>query len=234
MVRPSWNTINRPHRRIRVALFHPAGCLSPSGLRDRALIAEPGTVLLPAEMALPRTFVGFSSTDIKYYHLMCAWKAHEHIDFNFADFQLDESINSENEYYIKSVCRNRIRLSDTYVLLIGADTWTKTTYVQWEVEVAIEKGCRLIGVNVNNSRFKDVWCPSFFCNKGALFVPFSPQIVAKALEPWLRTAPNPQFPDDWFFYDATYVGLGYQLTGSSAVMPPKVNPFLLGRPSWAK
>jgi len=35
---------------------------------------------------------------------MCAWKAHEHIDFNFADFQLDEAINSENEYNIKLTC----------------------------------------------------------------------------------------------------------------------------------
>ena len=39
---------------------------------------------------LPRTFVSFSSTDKSRYDLMCAWKAHEHIDFNFADFQLDE------------------------------------------------------------------------------------------------------------------------------------------------
>jgi hypothetical protein len=39
-----------------------------------------------AKMALTRTFVSFSSTDIGRYRLMCAWKAHEHIDFDFADF----------------------------------------------------------------------------------------------------------------------------------------------------
>jgi hypothetical protein len=33
---------------------------------------------ISAEMDLPRTFVSFSSTDIGRYHLMCAWKAHEH------------------------------------------------------------------------------------------------------------------------------------------------------------
>jgi hypothetical protein len=69
-------------------------------------------------MPLPRTFVGFSSTDILRYRLMCAWKAHEHIDFDFADFQLDEAINSNSEQYIKQVCRNKIRLADTYALLI--------------------------------------------------------------------------------------------------------------------
>ena len=35
---------------------------------------------------LPRTFVSFSSADKGRYDLMCAWKAHQHIDFNFADF----------------------------------------------------------------------------------------------------------------------------------------------------
>jgi hypothetical protein len=185
-------------------------------------------------MALPRTFVGFSSTDIGYYRLMCAWKAHDDIDFNFADFQLDEAIDSENEYYIKSKCRDRIRLSDTYILLIGNDTRTKTTYVKWEVEVAIEKSCRLIGVNINNCRFKDASCPDFFADKGALFVPFSSRIVAKALEPWHRDPPNPWRPDDWSFYDAAYTNLGYQLIGSGAVLPPRLNPFLLGKPSWAK
>jgi hypothetical protein len=103
-----------------------------------------------AEMALTRTFVSFSSTDIGRYRLMCAWKAHEHIDFDFADFQLDEAINSKNPSYIKSVCRAKIRRADTFVLLIGADTWQKTVFVKAEVEVATEKECRLIGVNLNN------------------------------------------------------------------------------------
>jgi hypothetical protein len=82
---------------------------------------------IAAEMDLARTFVSFSSTDIRRYHMMCAWKAHEHIDFNFAD---------------------------TLVLLIGADTYRKTDFVEPEVEAAIEKGCRLIGVNLTNCRFQ--------------------------------------------------------------------------------
>lgn len=52
-------------------------------------------------MGLPRTFVGFSSTDIHYYRLMCAWKEHENIDFNFVNCQLSQEINSEDEAYIK-------------------------------------------------------------------------------------------------------------------------------------
>ena len=46
------------------------------------------------------------------------------IDFNFADFQLDEAINSQTPYYIKSVCTAKVRLTDTFALLIGGDTYT--------------------------------------------------------------------------------------------------------------
>ena len=73
---------------------------------------------------LPRTFVSFSNADKGRYDLMCAWKAHEHIDFDFADFQLDEAINSQTPYYIKSVCTAKVRLTDTFALLIGGDTYT--------------------------------------------------------------------------------------------------------------
>jgi hypothetical protein len=179
-------------------------------------------------MALARAFVSFSSTDIGRYRLMCAWKAHQHIDFDFADFQLDEAINSENPSYIKSVCRAKIRRADTFVLLIGSDTWQKTVFVKAESEVAIEKGCRLIGVNLNNCRLKDTWCPDFFANKGAIFVPFSPRIVARALTRERKAE------GDWYFEDHVYTHLGYNLIGVTAVMPPPVNPFKSGRPPWAK
>lgn len=47
--------------------------------------------------------------------------------------------------------------------------------------MAVEKGCRLVGVNLNNCRVRDELCPPFFANVGALFVPFSPRIIAEAL-----------------------------------------------------
>ncbi len=59
-------------------------------------------------MSLPRTFIGFSSTDIHCYRLMQAWKEYEHIDFDFGDCQLQNDINSEDEDYIKRKCRARI------------------------------------------------------------------------------------------------------------------------------
>jgi hypothetical protein len=181
-------------------------------------------------MSLPRTFVSFSSADKRWYDLMCAWKAHEHIDFNFADFQLEEAINSQNSYYIKQVCAAKVRRVDTFVLLIGNDTYTKTVFVKDEVEVAVEKGCRLIGVNLNNVRVKDGLCPDFFAQVGALFVPFSSRIVSEALT-WQRQGNSTSY----YFRDDVYSGLGYQLVGQTAALPPPPNPFAGGsRPPWAR
>lgn len=134
-------------------------------------------------MGLPRTFIGFSSNDIHYYRLMQAWKKNENIDFNFTDCQLTAEVNSENEAYIKRRCRERINMSGYYIMLIGEDTRYKHKYVKWEAEVAKEKGCTIIGVNLNGSRnFDSMRTPSVIKDVGAIFVTLSPKIIKYALE----------------------------------------------------
>lgn len=155
-------------------------------------------------MGLPRTFVGFSSTDIHYYRLMLAWKENEHIDFNFANCQLGQEINSEDEAYIKRKCRERIDMAGTFAVLIGQDTRSKHKYVRWEMEVAREKGCRIIGINLDGSRqMVDATCPPIIKDIGAIFVPFSPKIVAHALANWKMEAKG-----NWHYKDEVYQRLG--------------------------
>lgn len=157
-------------------------------------------------MGLPRTFVGFSSTDLHYYRLMLAWKESEHIDFNFADVQLAQEINSENEEYIKRKCRERIGMAGTFLSLIGTDTRSKHKYVRWEIEVALEKGCRIIGVNLDGARqIVDATCPPIIKDVGAIFVPFSPKIVAHALEHYKMNDKG-----NWNYKDEVYKQLGYK------------------------
>nr|WP_311463598.1 TIR domain-containing protein [uncultured Aggregatibacter sp.] len=158
-------------------------------------------------MGLPRTFVGFSSTDIRSYWLMCAWKNNSKIDFNFADCQLSQELNSENEVYIKKKCRDRINMAGTFISLIGQDTRSKHKYVRWELEVALEKGCRIIGVNLDGSRrMNPNTCPKIIQGVGAIFVPFSPQIIAYALENYqMKNSKNYYYPD------SVYRKLGYSL-----------------------
>lgn len=156
-------------------------------------------------MGLPRTFVGFSSTDIHYYRLMQAWKANEHIEFNFTNCQLGSEINSENEAYIKSKCRERINMAGTFAVLIGKDTRSRHKYVCWEMEIAIEKKCRIIGINLDGSKcMLDRTCPPIIRNIGAIFVPFSPKIVAYTLKNY-KMNPN----DNYHYEDEVYTQLGY-------------------------
>jgi hypothetical protein len=156
-------------------------------------------------MGLPRTFVGFSSTDIHYYRLMLAWKQNEQIDFNFTDCQLTNELNSENEGYIRQKCRARINMAGKYALLIGADTKSKHKYVRWEAEVAIEKGCTIIGVNLDGSkRMQASTCPPIIRDIGAVFVPFSPKIVAYALMHYKMHDDN----DNYHYKDSVYAKFG--------------------------
>jgi hypothetical protein len=137
---------------------------------------------------------------------MLAWKANKHIDFNFVDCQLNGEVNSENEQYIKRKCRERINMAGKYVLLIGQDTKSKHKYVRWEAEVAVEKGCTIIGVNLDGSRsmVKDT-CPPIIRNIGAIFVPFSPTIVAYAIEKYKMPNDN----NNYHYNDHIYTSLGY-------------------------
>lgn len=159
-------------------------------------------------MGLPRTFVGFSSTDIHWFRLMLAWKENEHIDFNFANLQLQNEINSENEAYIKGICRKRINMAGKYVLLIGEDTKYKYRYVRWEAEVAIEKECTIIGVNLDKSRrIKKDTCPPIIRDIGAIFVPYSPKIVAYTIEKYKMHDDH----DNYHYKDHIYKQLGYSV-----------------------
>ncbi len=118
--------------------------------------------------------------------------------------------------------QEKIRRSDTFVLLIGNDTFLKDNYVKAEIEAGVEKGCRLIGVNLNGCRFMDGLCPWFFMDLGALFVPDSPHIVAEALKPWTRPLPASNLTaGNWYFYDSVYTNLGYTLGPRTATWPKK-------------
>jgi hypothetical protein len=156
-------------------------------------------------LGLARTFVGFSSTDIKYYWLMKAWKENENIDFNFTDCQLQDDINSDDENYVKRKCRERINMAGKYILLIGEDTRYKYKYVRWEAEVAIEKGCTIIGANLDGSkRMVETTCPPVIRDIGAIFVSFSPYIIKYALENYkMHEKGNYYYPDE------VYRKLGY-------------------------
>ncbi|MCB1909943.1 MAG: TIR domain-containing protein [Rhodocyclaceae bacterium] len=175
-------------------------------------------------MGLPRAFVGFSSSDIGYYQLMRAWKANSRIPFDFCDCQLRKELRSGNENYIKSKCRERLRMAGTFIQLIGQDTRRKHKYVRWEAEVALEKGCRIIAVNIDGWRRINIeTCPPILRGKGVLFVPYSPMIVAYAIENWEKMDVG-----NWEYPDETFRSLGYSLHGNIAKVTSPLDGVMRG------
>lgn len=149
-----------------------------------------------------RVFIGFSSTDLHYFNLMKAWKENDNFDFDFINMQLVSSINSHNEQYIKWIIRQKIQNSGTFIQLIWDDTRRKHKYVRWEAEVAIEKNCRIICVNLNWSKCKDDLCPPILDNIWAIFVPFNHKIIMYALKNFTQRS-----KDNWYYENIIYTNL---------------------------
>jgi hypothetical protein len=143
---------------------------------------------------------------------MKGWKAGEGIDFDFCDCVLHREVKQADEAHIKAVCRERIRQAGAYVMLIGPDTFWKDRYVQWEAQVAREKGCRMICANLSHRRSIDpALTPPIMQNSGALFVPFSPLAIQAALgSDMRRDRQNYELTEEW------YAANGFELIGDLA------------------
>ena len=105
-------------------------------------------------------------------------------------------------------------MATKFVLLIGKDTKLKTTYVQPEVEAAVEKGCSMIAVNIDHCRgVHPVNTPAFIKDVGAIFIPFSSRIMSFAL------ADHPPKPrGDFVYTDDFYRDHGYKLVNDKAII----------------
>lgn len=96
-------------------------------------------------------------------------------------------------------------MAGKFIQLIGMDTRYKYKYVRWEAEIAIEKGCTVIGVNLDGSRqIVEATCPPVMRNIGAIFVPFSSAIIKYALKKYQMKNSG-----DYSYKDKVYKMLGY-------------------------
>ena len=162
-------------------------------------------------MQLPRTLVGFSSTDLHSYKAMQAWKTNHNIDFNFTDCKLNYAINANNEAYVKRKVRELIDETEIYIMLIGKDTKKRHKYIAWEAEIAIERSCTIIGVNLDGStKMQPETCPPIIQDIGAIFVPFSPEIVAHAINNYQMRNERKSYHYD----DSTSMQLGDRIAAS--------------------
>lgn len=156
-------------------------------------------------MVTRKVIVGFTSSDVHMFGIMLGWSDAEYADVSFSNCKLTEALDPEDEGQIKQKCREHLNAVDTFVILIGKDTRYKHKYVCWELEVAIEKGCRIIAVNLDNARtMVEHTCPSLLISAGAIFVPFSAKIVLYAIENFSKMATK-----NYYYGDDIYKKLGY-------------------------
>lgn len=134
-----------------------------------------------------RTYVAFDAdTDIQYYRLMQAWKANDSIDFNFNNAHNLTTIRPDSgEEAIKASLRERMRNSNSLVVLIGQNTKNLRKYVPWEIEIAIKANLPIIAVNLNGlRRFDPTRCPATLRDELSIHIPFGVAIAQYALDHW--------------------------------------------------
>ncbi len=136
-----------------------------------------------------KTYVCFASEDIKQYNMMEAWKANEHIDFNFHDAH-DIAIASDTNQpdTIRRKLRERLANTKQAVLLIGDITRSKSAnpakFLYYELEVLDRLNLPIVIANLNqsrdieSSRMPKVLSGDYY----TVSVSFQPKIIMHALD----------------------------------------------------
>lgn len=135
-----------------------------------------------------KTYVCFDGDkDIQYYYLMKAWKASDHVDFNFYDaHDLNVARDSSQEASIKSQLSERLKSAKLMVVLIGESTKFLTKFVKWEMEQAIKLDIPIIAVNLNkHNGVDDLRCPPIISNQLCLHIPFKQKALEWAIDNWI-------------------------------------------------
>ena len=78
-------------------------------------------------------------------------------DYSIRNYSVtsDKYNNAENKEYIKTVLRPLINQAGTFICLIGPNTHD-SEWVNWEVEQALKKGKRIIGVYLWGAKDSDI------------------------------------------------------------------------------
>jgi MTH538 TIR-like domain (DUF1863). len=91
----------------------------------------------------------------------------------------DKYNNAKNEEYIKSMLRDLIRKSGTFICLIGPDTHD-SKWVNWEIEQAFKQGKRIIGVYTWGAKDSDI--PPALEDAADAMVGWNHDTIVKAIE----------------------------------------------------
>jgi hypothetical protein len=133
-------------------------------------------------------YVAFDGDNDRWaYSYMRGWKANRNADFDFEDaHDLDEMTSrAQNEEYVKSKLKERMRASTALVVVVGEKTKNLYRFVRWEMELALELGLPIIAANLSgiNGRDGDL-CPAIIRDHCVMHVPFKLSAIKNALAYW--------------------------------------------------
>lgn len=137
-----------------------------------------------------KTFVSFASEDIARYRLMTAWKANQHIDFNFHDaHDLNAALDTSQPDTIRRRLRERLGSTKQVVMLLGESTRSvaasPSRFLYYEVEVIRKLDLPIVFANLNGSREShSSLIPTELQRALTLSVSFQPSIIKYALDDW--------------------------------------------------
>jgi aspartyl/asparaginyl-tRNA synthetase len=99
---------------------------------------------------MAKVFISFRGEDQFKVFTLRGLAQFKNVEFEMDDVSLRESIDSRDEYYIKSVIRPKINRCNICLCMIGENTYKSKKWIPWEIGVAIELKKPILAM-----RFKD-------------------------------------------------------------------------------
>ncbi|WP_207434916.1 TIR domain-containing protein [Sabulibacter ruber] len=161
-----------------------------------------------------RTYVIFDGDKDQWaYRYMRGWNNNRNIDFNFDDAHELKPLTyrAQDEIYIKTRLRERLKQTDQVILLIGESTKFLYKYVRWELELAIELNLPIIAVNLDKTRVQNPsLCPAIIRTyPKTVYVAFRSKIIQYALDNFPSFIRNYKGNETrWHYPDEVYTRLG--------------------------
>ena len=100
-------------------------------------------------MAKKKIFVSYDYDNDKHYkNILLAWDKNSEFDFGFSDQSADVSIQSNNAIAIKRAISAKIKSATYFLCLVGEET-SRSSWVNWEIDKAIELKKKLVAVKIS-------------------------------------------------------------------------------------
>jgi hypothetical protein len=94
--------------------------------------------------------------------LLLAWDRHKEFDFELYDHSLKDEINSTNAAYVKATIKPLIEKASHLLCIVGKEAG-RSTWINWEIQTAVNARKKLIGVKLD----KSYTSPPALINNGA-------------------------------------------------------------------